>query len=236
MSCDGRSGGQLTIGISDPHRTASTITVQLVYGGSLVSADSGITVTQTSPTLTLTVDLSGAAGATHEATFTATSATLTPTADTYVRDGSYATTVYGTATTLVVKNASTSGYNRQAFLTYDTSSVLGTIGSATLSAHGYVSDSGGTTATLTAYGVSDTTWTESALTRHTKPALGTALSTAGATTTKSWLAFDVTSHVDATGEPVCLALAEGSAGLAVILDSRENTANPPVLRLVLADG
>ncbi|MFD3928810.1 polysaccharide lyase family 8 super-sandwich domain-containing protein [Streptomyces sp. NPDC058614] len=229
-----QSGGTLTVAVSDPTHSASTITVQLVHGGTPVSADSRVTVTQSSPTLTLTVDVSGAAGATCEAAFAVTSATLPARADGYVRDGSYAGTGYGTATTLVIKNATGTGYNRQAYLTFDTSAVIGTVTSATLSVYGFVSDSGGTQATVGSYAVDDTSWTEAALTWNTRPALGSALATAEATSTKSWLTFDVTSHVTAQGPgPVCVALAEGAAGLAVVLNARESGSTPPALRLTL---
>ncbi|OIJ66094.1 hypothetical protein WN71_020420 [Streptomyces mangrovisoli] len=231
-----QTDGRLTIAVSDPSRTASTVTVQLVLGGTLVSADDTVTVTGSTPNLTLLVDLSGAAGASRAATFTITSATLTPVADAYVRDGSYAATGYGSGTTLVVKNATGSGYTRQSYLTFDTSPVFGTASAATLSAYGYVSDSGGDTTPVAAYGVTDTTWTESALTWNTKPALGGILSSATATTTKSSLLFDVTAQVaPAMGGRVSLALAEQTAGLAVILNSRENTTNPPTLLLTLTN-
>ncbi|MFD7137508.1 polysaccharide lyase family 8 super-sandwich domain-containing protein [Streptomyces sp. NPDC059894] len=230
-----QKGGQLTVGISDPARTASTVTVRLPLGGTPVSVDDAITVSASSPSLTLVADLSGAAGATREATFTVTSAVLSPVADAYVRDGSYAATGYGSATTLVVKNASGSGYTRQAFLAFDTSPFLGPVGSATLAVNGYVSDSGGTSTALTAYAVTDTAWTESALTWNTRPALGPALSTAVATTDRSTLTFDVTALVaSAAGGPVALALAESEPGLAVILNSRENSVSPPTLTVTPA--
>ncbi|MFJ4840636.1 polysaccharide lyase family 8 super-sandwich domain-containing protein [Streptomyces sp. NPDC088746] len=232
-----QKGGRLVIGVSDPSRAASTVTVRLVLGGTLVSADPGITVTQSSPTITLTVDVSGAAGATREATFEVTSATLTPTVDGYVRDGSYADTNHGTDTTLVVKNANGSGFTRQAYLAFDTTCVFGTVTAAALSVHGFVSDSGGTSATLSAYAVDDPSWSESGLTWNTRPALGTALSSASASTTKSTLTFDVTRHVAAQARarrPAGLAVAEAAPGLAVVLNSRENTVHPPVLHLDLA--
>ncbi|MGW1818636.1 polysaccharide lyase family 8 super-sandwich domain-containing protein [Streptomyces sp. NPDC002125] len=234
-----QQGGRLVIGVSDPSRAASTVTVQLVLGGSLISADPGITVTRSSPTITLTVDVSDAAGATREASFNVTSATLTPMADTYVRDGSYADTNHGTATTLVVKNAAGSGFSRQAFLAFDTTCVFGTVTAAALSVHGFVSDSGGTSATLGAYAVADVSWSESGLNWNTRPALGSALSSSSATTTKSTLTFDVTGHVAAQAllrRPVGLAVAEAAPGLAVVLDSRENATHPPVLHLDLAGG
>ncbi|MCG7203566.1 polysaccharide lyase family 8 super-sandwich domain-containing protein [Streptomyces arenae] len=227
--------GRLAVGVSDPSRTASTVTVQLALGGDLVSADDTITVIRSAPDTVLVVDLSGAAGATREATFTLTSAVLAPVGDAYVRDGAYAATGYGSATTLVVKNASGSGYSRQSYLAFDTSPLIGAISAATLSVYGYVSDSGGDTTSIAAFGVAETDWTESTLTWNTKPALGAVLSSTVATTTRSTLRFDVTSQVGpALGGRVSLALAEQAAGLAVILNSRENTVNPPMLLLTVA--
>ncbi|MFD5628736.1 polysaccharide lyase family 8 super-sandwich domain-containing protein [Streptomyces sp. NPDC127072] len=231
-------GGRLTVGICDPTRSSGTVTVTLSVGGTLVDADEGLTVTSAtgSPALTLTAALSGTAGATREATFTLASAALTPVADTYVRDGSYAASAFGAATTLVVKNATGTGYTRQAYLTFDTAPVLGTVTAATLSVYGYVSDSGGTSATLTAHSVDATQWTESGLTWDTRPALGTALSDAVATTTKTPLLFDVTAAVVRNiGGRITIALTEDSPGLAVILNSRENSVSPPVVTLTLAD-
>ncbi|WP_329361225.1 polysaccharide lyase 8 family protein [Streptomyces sp. NBC_00669] len=65
-----QAGGHLLVGVSDPSRAASTVTVQLALDGTLVSGDDAVTVARSAPGLTLVVDLSGAAGATREATFT----------------------------------------------------------------------------------------------------------------------------------------------------------------------
>lgn len=65
-----RHGRRLALGVSDPTRTASSVTVGLDLTGTLAEADSWITLSQSAPSLVLTVDLSDAAGATREAAFT----------------------------------------------------------------------------------------------------------------------------------------------------------------------
>lgn len=228
-----QTGNRLDVGISDPTQLGSTVTVQLARGGSVLNTDPGVTATATGSALSLAVTLTGTAGTTRHASFTVTSTTLAPVADAYVRDGSYAGTNYGTASTLVVKNTGTvnSGYSRTSYLAFDTSALAGsTISSAILQVYGYVSDAGGTQAQLTAYGLADTSWSETGLTWNTRPATGTALGSATATTTKGWLALDVTAYLrSATPGRIGLALAEAAAGYAVILNSREATANQPAL-------
>src|SRR5438270_5598869 len=69
--------------------------------------------------------------------------TLTPLADAYVRDGSYASTNYGSSTALYVKT-DTTGFNRDSYLKFDLSSVS-SIGSATLRLYGLLNSSGSVT-------------------------------------------------------------------------------------------
>jgi hypothetical protein len=58
------------------------------------------------------------------------------------------------------------------------------------------------------------------------------LGTATATDTKAWLALDVSAYVK-TAAPgrITLAVSETAAGLAVILNSREASANAPYLAI-----
>ncbi|WNR43037.1 CBM96 family carbohydrate-binding protein [Paenibacillus roseipurpureus] len=56
---------------------------------------------------------------------------LTSTADSFVRDGSYSTTSYGTSATGDVKNSGT-GFNRKTYIQFDTSSITGPISKATV--------------------------------------------------------------------------------------------------------
>lgn len=103
-----------------------------------------------------------------------TSWTLTPTADAYVRDGSYASTNYGSADTLIIKSDATS-YNRQSYLRFDLSQVTGTVQQATL----YLAPTAvGQTNVLDKLAVSgNNTWVESAITWNNQPGASTTLST-----------------------------------------------------------
>ncbi|MBR7831006.1 polysaccharide lyase 8 family protein [Actinospica sp. MGRD01-02] len=233
-----QTGGRLELAVSDPTQTGTSVTVQIAGGGSVLSADSTVTAGASSTALTATVALTGTAGVTEHAAYSVTTTDLPPVADAYTRDGTYASVNYGTASTLVVKNTGTtsSGYSRCSYLSFDTTALTGaTITAATLMVYGYVSDSGGTSTTLTAYEVDDATWTESGITWSTQPALGRALGTATATTTKAWLALDVTAYLTAaTPGRITLGLYQPTAGLAVILNSREASANAPYVMVTTA--
>ncbi|MFC1438659.1 polysaccharide lyase family 8 super-sandwich domain-containing protein [Streptacidiphilus sp. N1-10] len=226
-----QNGDRVDIGVSDPTQLATTVTVTVARGGTVLSADSTVTATAGSSALSVTVNLTGTAGTTQHASFTVTGTQLAAVADAYVRDGSYAATNYGTATTLVAKNTGTTGggYSRAAYLAFDTSALAGaTVTSAVLQVYGFVSDSGGTQTTLDAYAVGDTGWTETGLTWNNRPALGDLLASAAVTGTKAWLSFDVTSQLAAPGR-IGLALWQSAAGLAVVLNSRESSAYQPQL-------
>lgn len=226
-----QTGNRVDIAVSDPTQLGAAVTVQLNRGGTPLSADPAVTATGTSAQLTMAVDLTGTAGTTRHASFAVTSTRFAAVADTYARDGSYATANYGAAATVVVKNSTpaNSGYSRVGYLAFDTGALQGaTVTSATLQVYGCVSDSGGTQTPLTAYGVSDTGWTESGLSWSNRPATGGALGSTTATTTKSWLSLDVTSQFTAPGRHG-LALSQPTAGLAVIVNSREAATNQPYL-------
>jgi glucose/arabinose dehydrogenase len=121
---------------------------------------------------------------------------LRATADGYVRDGSYASTNFGSATELQVKSNATAGYSRETYLKFDLST-LSTIGSAKLRLYGHLTESASLQTAV--YGASDTSWSEGGLTWNTKPAVGT---TAAAivtisSTSDQWYEWDVTSLLQA---------------------------------------
>ncbi|MBF9069669.1 polysaccharide lyase family 8 super-sandwich domain-containing protein [Streptacidiphilus fuscans] len=246
-------GGQLTVAVSDPSRAAATVHVTVAASGytSFVSADPTVTVLAVGGgTVELLVETGGSRGGTHSVTLATSGTALTPasgsllpaTADTYVRDGSYASTNYGTSTTLQVKNANASntGYDRIALLKFDTTGVSGTVARAVLWLNGSVQDSGGNQTTLQAFATSADSWSETGTTWDNAPSRGTALGTGALSSTADWVGLDVTSAVAAslTGAggdgTASLAVWEptGVTGLAVVLNSRENSANPPVLEVV----
>ena len=99
-----------------------------------------------------------------------TTLTLGASADAYVRDGTSAGTNFGTATSLVVKNSTTAGNHRIAYLRFPLTAVGSNIVSAKLRLYG--SRPGTHTATDSAFAVASTTWSETGITWNNRPALG----------------------------------------------------------------
>ncbi|HWN93782.1 MAG TPA: polysaccharide lyase family 8 super-sandwich domain-containing protein, partial [Methylomirabilota bacterium] len=129
-------GSVLDIGISDPTQTNEVgLNIELSMSASLVlSADAGISVLQTSPTIKLAVNSSNSLGATFRARFALLplqTNTLLPVADAYVQNGEQSATNFGGTATLAVKAAGTN-LTRETYLRFDLSSVPGSIMGATL--------------------------------------------------------------------------------------------------------
>ncbi|GAA3007235.1 hypothetical protein GCM10020229_18750 [Kitasatospora albolonga] len=238
------AGGTRTVTVADPSRQSATVTVTLTGTGRPTTPVPGVNVLSTEGTVTLLVELGGTQGAGRTITLsstagspeTATATVLAPTQDSYVRDGSYATTNYGAATTLTVKNTDTtdSGYGRRALFGFDTTAVPGTVRRAVLWVHGAVADSGGTLTTLQAFATATTPWTETAVTWANAPALAQALGTGRTSTTPDWIPLDVTAAVTAGRPALTLAIWQplAAVGLAVNLDARGHAAFHPVLEVI----
>lgn len=168
-----QAGTDLQVSVADPTQ-ANTGTINLEIGRSataVVSTDPGVTVTQLSPTIKLTIDVNLAAGKSFHARFTIQNTfTLSPTDDAFARNGTYATTNYGSANAMYLKN-DTTGYARKALIKFDLSTVPGKVDSAVLnltaSAVGPV-----TGMTHNAYLTATNNWSESSVTWNTLPALG----------------------------------------------------------------
>ncbi|XVV07979.1 DUF7594 domain-containing protein [Actinosynnema sp. CA-248983] len=184
------------------------------------------------------VEVGGSQGRSHTVTLgtgTAlsprTARAVTPSADAYVRDGTYSGSTYGTDPTLVVKAAAGAGYTRNSYLKFDLSALASAPTRAVLWVHGKVSDSDGTHTALSANGVT-AAWSES-VTWDTRPALGSVVATGRASNASDWIPLDVTAFVRsrfAVDRTVSLGLS-GSA-LAVVLNSRENAVNKPFLEVL----
>ncbi|WP_193726646.1 polysaccharide lyase family 8 super-sandwich domain-containing protein [Paenibacillus guangzhouensis] len=116
------------------------------------------------------INASGESPASNELSTQPTwSASLSPVADAFVRDGTYASSNYGTDGSLIVKQDGT-GYSRQSYIMFDLSSVVGPVQEANLS----LTSLGTRVADMThqALLVSDHNWKESTLTWNNKPAGG----------------------------------------------------------------
>jgi len=165
--------------------------------------------------------------------------TIAPLIDTYVRDGSFATDVYGGQTQLQVKK-STTGYNREALLRFPiTPGFVGAgVTSAILRVYGRASESSGIQ--VDALGTLHGGWNEEFTNWSGRPPAHTGVLTSATikSTGWNWIEFDVTSFVQARringDNEVNLILRGAAASNAhAIFNSREGTPKPE-LRLTEA--
>lgn len=117
-----------------------------------------------------------------------------PTADAYVRDGTYASTNYGTATSLVIKN-STSGYNRTSYLRFDLSSFSSPVSEAKIR---LVPTYVGAVSNVNAMAVVTGDWTETGVVWNNKPVTGTVIADWTGMAANIPVEIDVTAQVNAT--------------------------------------
>lgn len=229
-------GPFIDVSVSDPTQLNTTgIDLQIeLDGGNLVSADAGVTVTQSSPTIAMTVNTANSAGKTFKARFyklVPTVVNLTPVADGYVYDRADSVdSNFGTQDKILVKKAGT-GFNRESFLRFDVPPGDGVLLGATMKLYALVATVPGIHAVAK---VDDNSWTETDITWNNKPAAGNPISTwtPALDTTSS---TDVTSAIPASGlvSFKVHATTETSNGI-VNYASRENTTpeNRPQLTLV----
>jgi len=168
--------------------------------------------------------------------------TLTPTADAYVRSGTYAGTTHGStdASILIAKlNSSGSADNdRQTYVTFDLSNAGADISSAVLRLYGKIDDTRSSNIPVGAYSVSNTSWSESSITWNNKPATSSAaLSSATITdATARYYTWNVTNYVqsqlDAGNTKVSFALKSTQiTDPRITFNSKETGSNPPQLVL-----
>lgn len=157
--------------------------------------------------------------------------TLTPFADAFVRNGSFAGTNYGSDTVLDVKGAS-SGYTRYSYLKFSLSS-LSNVSSAKLRIYGRNIDNT-TTISLSAFGVDNDSWTESGITFNNSPVSSTsALSSVGVKDQSNYYELDVTNYVKsqfAGDKIVSLVIKDPTnQNSKIVFKSKENANNKPEL-------
>jgi hypothetical protein len=167
--------------------------------------------------------------------------TIAPVADAYVRDGTNANTNFGTATSLVVKNTTTTGNNRISFLRFPLDTVGAGVAGAKLRLFG--SRPASSTLTDSAFAVSSNTWSETGITWNNRPPLGAKQgSGVVVTTTAQYFDWDVTAFVQAQktagASAVSFAVSMDTATGASpdTFNSREASANRPELVVTSAGG
>jgi hypothetical protein len=119
--------------------------------------------------------------------------TLTPTADTYVRDGSTAGQNFGTDTVLAVKTNSQVGLNRHIFLKFDVSG-LTTASNAKLRLFGNFTASSGTSP-VSIHEEGTDSWTETGLTWNNQPSAGSTVVTVPVGLNAQYWEWDLTAFV-----------------------------------------
>ena len=232
-------GTFIDVSVSDPTQlNTGTIALQIsLNGGTLVSADSGVTVTQSTPSIVLSVSTANAGGKTFKARFyklTPQIVNLTPVADSYVYDGATSLdTSYGAENKLVIKKAG-SGFNRESYLRFDVPAASnGLLLGASLNLTCTTTTTPGVNAVAK---VDDNNWGETTLTWNNKPAAGSLLDSwtpALSTTSRA----NVTSAVPASGlvSFKVYAITETSNGI-VYYGSKENTTTAHIPQLSLTYG
>jgi hypothetical protein len=160
---------------------------------------------------------------------------LAPTGDTYVRDGSYAGSNFGSATEMQVRTASVTGNSRRGFISFDVSSDA-SLASAKLRL--YVAQSGmSENLVLEVHAVANTAWNENTLHWNNQPAMDQVLGSVVTSGTGYVLyEFDVTDYVRdaliAHNATVSFGLYNPSSASPYLKVATSNAAtNKPVLRL-----
>jgi hypothetical protein len=160
-------------------------------------------------------------------------------ADAYVRDGSYASTNFGTATQLQLKEGAV-GWTRYSYVRFDLSQLSG-VSSAKLRLYARLDNTQSPSVPLQVLSSTNTTWTESGLTWNNKPAAGTALlGTAGITgTTAKWYEIDITAFLQQQrtvgAAAVTLVLRAGAKSNSTIVIDSDEGPNRPELSVIAGE-
>ena len=229
-------GPFIDVSVSDPTQlNTGTIALQIALnGGTLLSADAGVTVTQSTPGIIMSVSTANGFGKTFKARFyklTPQTVNLTSVADSYVFDATTSLNAnYGTDTSMIVKKAG-NAFNRESFLRFNLPAGNGVVQGSTLKLACLSATTPGVHGVAK---VDDNLWTETGINWNNQPSEGPVLKTwtPAALTTSN---VDVTSALPTSGlvSFKVFATTETSNGI-VTYGTKENStvANRPQLSLV----
>jgi hypothetical protein len=147
---------------------------------------------------------------------------ISPQHDAYVRDGTNANTTFGTtdAANLITKVAPAGqlNNNRETYLTFDLSSLSGTVTAAALKLFGHTESSSDANVGVGVYAVPNTSWTESSITWNNKPvAASSALTTATVTDATARLYnWNITAYIQSE-------IAAGRTKVSFVLKNQQET-------------
>ncbi len=145
-----------------------------------------------------------------------TAATVAPSADAFVRDGSFSTTNYGSDSTLTVKSSATAGTNRRAYLRFATGTLTGVVATARLRLYGNLGTDPATSVAVRCWGVPTNAWTEGGLAWANRPSGASVLSTIDVGRAFQYWEWDVTAFFKAQR-------AAGVTDISLLLDSVVNS-------------
>jgi hypothetical protein len=161
---------------------------------------------------------------------------LGPVADAFVRDGGFVSANFGDNAALEVKNGSTNGIRRETYLKFSISDIT-EVGTAKLRIFGKNYETTNSV-NLSAYGVSDDTWTEMGITWLNAPGSATALLASTAVSTTQYYELDVTGYVKAqlVGDKMASFVLRNATAknLKLAFNSKEAATNPPQLVITKA--
>lgn len=183
-----------TICISDPSQQQTTMSFEINEPGTgIISSDNEITVTDFYPHLKFTVDTRGSKGKTF--VLKIRRAGFLAAADSYIRDGNFSNTNYGTETIIPIKYGSTD-FTRKGILKFDLSSAgLNSVASAKL--HICQLSEAANAQTITAYRIADDTWTETDVNWDNAPVFGSNAGSVGISVgSVKYYTIDITSYVN----------------------------------------
>jgi lysophospholipase L1-like esterase len=161
--------------------------------------------------------------------------TLSPSADAYVRDGTYASTNYGREQTLVLLRSGT-GHFREGHLRFDLTAVNEAVNKAVIRLYGALSGStGATSMPVSLFATTPATFSDAAITFNNRPTVsGTALATT-AVGKYGWYEWDVSGYVQSlkaagqTTATFALRADVGGGQPQVLINAKEASGNRPQL-------
>lgn len=166
--------------------------------------------------------------------------------DSYVRNGSYAGTAYGSQTTMLVKNGATD-YNREAYVRFNLGVVNGTVHGAEMKLYVTTKESGSDPVTVNVYGVANDSWFETDVNAdnttfygidwNNKPAAGSLIDSF-VVTGAGWHTIDVGDYVASqavAGDTFASFVLKADENISVTFSTREGS-NPPKLAIDYEEG
>jgi len=187
----------------------TTVAPEMTYGYTVEAFDAaGNPSGQSSPDAQVTTPPAPSGG----------TSTFNPTDDAYV-NSSRPTRNYGSSSSIRIDGSP----EKNAYFKFDVGGLTGTVSSATVRIYAATGSSVG----FDLSEVSDTTWTEAAITFDTAPAIGPALGSSGSFSGGIYIEFDVTSYVSGNGA-VSFAITTPHT-TAIRFDSSEGTNQPELV-------